>query len=102
MSVLERERRQGTRYTASLEVWAQEVSPFGPPDPSAGVIQGTIQNISDRGLCVAWDRTPTSSSLLKCRIVVTGSPVAIPTLAQVRWVGNEQGESLTGMEFLLL
>ncbi len=95
------ERRHGTRYTASLGVWAQELSPSGTPDSSAGVIRGTTRNISDRGLCVAWDRTPTPSSLLKCRILVTGSSVAIPTLARVRWVGDEQGEPVTGMEFLL-
>jgi PilZ domain len=100
--VLERERRQGTRYAASLEVLAEELVPSGTPDPSTGVIRGTVRNISDRGLCVAWDRIPSPASLVKCRILVAGPAVSIPTLAQVRWVASVHGESLTGMEFLLL
>lgn len=97
------ERRWSVRYTASLEVWAQELSAGGIPDASAAVIRGTTRNVSDGGLCVAWDRRPGPSSLLRCRILVAGSSAAIPTLAQVRWVHQDEGEpaALAGMAFLL-
>ena len=97
---MERERRRDVRYTTSLAVWAEEISSTGTL-ASGTMIRGTTRNISDGGLCVGWDRIPAPSAFLKCWICVTDSSVAIPTLAQVRWVGEGQSEPLTGMEFLL-
>lgn len=95
------ERRQHARYITSLEVWGQALSPTGVADPSAPVIRGTMRNVGDGGLCVAWDGVLDPSPLLGCRIVVHGTPAAIPTLAQVRWMRQDHGGSVTGLSFLL-
>jgi len=97
----ERERRQCRRYVVALDVWAEVVSPAGVVDDSAGLMRGTTRNMSDRGLCVAWDRNPMPTALLKCRIFVDGIPVAIPTLAKIRWTDARPGEFLAGLEYLL-
>jgi hypothetical protein len=64
-------------------------------------MRGKVRNVSEGGLCVAWDRAPNSSSILRCRIFVDGAAAAIPTLAQVRWMRQGDGDSVAGMAFLL-
>lgn len=95
------ERRQHPRHTASLEVWGQALSAAGTADTSAGSIRGTTRNVSDGGLCVAWNATPDPSAVLRCRVVVAGTPAAIPTLAQVCWIRPDGGGSVTGLSFLV-
>jgi len=98
----EHERRCHPRYQASLVIALQELSPPGIPDPSAVSVHSETRNISNGGLCVLLEQECHRSSLLKCEISVAGSAVAIPTLAQVRWMQeNERGEFATGLAFLL-
>ena len=95
------EQRQSLRYGASLELVIQELSSPGAPDPPAAPIRGKTRNISNGGLCVLLDQVSNASSLLKCEIFVPGCPVAIPTLARVRWIQNGHREFIAGLEFLL-
>jgi hypothetical protein len=58
--------------------------------------------MSKGGLCLVLDRSCTQSSLLRCEIFLLDSPVAIPTLAQVRWIHEDSSNKfVTGVEFLL-
>jgi len=96
----ERERRRYSRYEASLEIVIRELSPPGTPDPLAVSIHSETRNISTHGLCVQLDQACPDSALVRCEIHVPSCPVAIPTLAQVRWVQDGQGTFVAGLEFL--
>src|SRR5215472_6851053 len=95
------EQRRCARCTASLVVSAHEI----PPDAAATqkpTIHGRTRNISKGGLCLVLDRSCQESSLLRCEIFLPDSPVAIPTLAQVRWIDEDSSkEFVIGVEFLL-
>ena len=97
----ERERRRHSRYQASLEIVAQEVGPAGTPDPTATCMRGVTRNLSESGFCVLLDQACHVSSLLRCEISLAGYPVAVPTLAHVRWTQNGQRAFVAGVEFLL-
>ena len=78
----------------------RELSPPGAPHPPAVSIHSGTRDISTHGLCAQLDQACPDSALVRCEIHVPGCPVAIPTLAQVRWVQNGQGMFVAGLEFL--
>src|SRR5579859_931225 len=96
----EGERRHSSRHEVFLQLVAEE---FSPPGTSAFAprIHGETRNLSSSGLCVVLDHRCHDAALLLCEILVNGCPVAIPTLARVRWVQSNHQSFLAGCEFLL-
>ncbi len=69
-----------------------------------GVVVGRVQNVSQGGLCVMSPHPMRPSSLVRCDIGLSESPITIPTLMEVRWTQKQklQAESyLSGLQFLL-
>jgi PilZ domain len=96
----EKERRRSERHPASLSVVLRE-APALETLPSIPSLSGEMWNISGGGFCAQVSGSSRDSVLLQCEISVAGFPVAIPTLAYVRWVKNGKPKSLVGLEFLL-
>ena len=97
-----REARQDPRYAVHCQASAQVLSPAGLASEEADAIHGEIQNISNGGFCLLLEKPCKVSSLLRCEILLPDVPVAIPTLAQVRWtLETPEGSYVAGVQFLL-
>ena len=64
---------------------------------------GRVHNVSQGGICFISTEPIPQSSLVRCDIGVSESPVSIPTLMQVRWIQKQRLQAdtyLTGLQFL--
>lgn len=96
------ERRSSRRWPVSLTILAQGLWSTSLPNPEPANIRGEARDVSNGGLCLQLDQFCIVSTLLKCEIFFPGSPAAVPTLAQVRWIReSEQGKFIAGVQFLL-
>lgn len=97
-----REARHYPRYAVHCKVSAHVLSSSGLSREEEEAIDGEVQNISNGGFCLLLEKPCEASSLLRCEIVLPGIPVAIPTLAQVRWMqATPEGTYVAGVQFLL-
>ena len=97
-----REARQYPRYAVHCTATAHVLSSSGLAREEEEAIDGEVQNISNGGFCLLLEKRCEASSLLRCEIVLPGFPVAIPTLAQVRWMQEApEGNYVAGVQFLL-
>lgn len=97
-----REARQYPRYVVHCEASAHVLSSSGLPSEEGGGLHGEIRNISNGGFCLTLERPCEISSVLRCEILLPGFPVAIPTLARIRWMQETpEGSYLAGVQFLL-
>jgi len=97
---VECERRGSLRHHINLQMIAQEISRSGIPS-SATRARCQTENLSSGGCCVVLDQQCREAALLRCEILMSGCPVAIPTLARVRWVESDRQPCRAGLEFLL-
>jgi hypothetical protein len=98
------ERRAQLRFPVSWKLQGQELSLAGLPQARREAIaRGHIQDISLAGMCVVSDQPFRRFQLLRCEIFPSDAPVAIPTLAQVRWTlrAPENHGFRVGVRFLL-
>ena len=96
------EERQFPRYAVHCKVSVQPLRPSGITAENLGAVEGEIQNISSGGFCFLADRPSELASVLRCEISFPGAPIAIPTLAHVRWSRpDEHGGYAAGVRFLL-
>ena len=64
-------------------------------------VKAQVINAGEGGLCVMLNRSLLLSSVIRCRFVVAGLPVGVPTLLQVRWVKQVNGQYRCGLMYLL-
>jgi hypothetical protein len=96
------EQRRNARFPAGWIVFAREISADGNEQQDNSVVRGELRDISSGGFCLASELAYPVSSVLKCEIFFPGSPIGVPTLAQVRWTRRESNaEVRSGMLFLL-
>lgn len=103
-NLAERERRQYPRFPQVLEVHARSLSsiPHGLT-LSEMDCQGRIQNVSDGGMCLLSPQPLPAATFVLCAISLPDTPVAIPTLMQVRWTsrrGHKSVNFISGLRFV--
>jgi len=81
---MDAERRRHERYPFTCGVKGEQKG-TNQPEPAFAVI-GEIVDLSADGAGAIGDRNLAPYSILPWRISVPGVPVALPVLAQVRWV----------------
>jgi hypothetical protein len=96
------ERRGRDRVPYSIEVRLQEISDISGTVVKGDPIIGRVQNVSQTGMCVA-SRVPLMlSTSLRCLVALDSLPVAVPTVAQVRWVEKVNSRTYrSGLQYLL-
>jgi len=80
------DRRTADRFPYSMEVILQELSGESRTTPAGPPIFAHIYNVSQRGMCVSSSVPLIYSKVVRCDIGLKDLPVAVPTVAQVRWV----------------
>jgi hypothetical protein len=97
------DRRQHPRFPELLELRVREIQPLHAGTKTGKTVSGRVHNLSEGGLCfISSDLIP-QSSLVRCCIGVSESPVSVPTLMQVRWVHKQKLQPdtyLTGLQFV--
>jgi PilZ domain len=64
-------------------------------------VKAQVVNAAEGGLCVVLKKSLLLSSVIRCRFVLAGLPVGVPTLLQVRWVKQVNGKYRCGLMYLL-
>jgi PilZ domain len=91
------ERRVANRYSLNVTVMIHEMM-----SSPAAAIGGVSRNVSDAGICLSTAKPLAHSSVVRCEVAVSDAPVAVPTMAQVRWVEKRQGaEYRCGLVYIL-
>lgn len=98
-----RQQRHGVRHLFSSAFRGRELSSLGSLQRSKQIIRGEIQNISSGGLCLLTNQRIKESSLIRGEIILPDVPVGVPSLMQVRWVGQVAKGSRykVGLQFLV-
>ena len=98
----ESERRARERVPYAIDVTLQEMS-----DISGGIVRGEpivarAVNVSQTGMCVS-SRVPLMlTTSLRCSIGLDDLQIAVPTVAQVRWVEKINSRTYrSGLQYLL-
>jgi hypothetical protein len=98
------ERRQHPRYAFSCDVTG---GPSRLPHGESAVFTvctAKVVDVGANGACVIGDCPLTKFAVLPWRFDLPGVPVALPVLAQVRWVEpvpSEEGTFRVGLSFLV-
>jgi hypothetical protein len=98
-----RDRRQHPRFPELLDLRVREVQALHSAAKPGKTVTGRLHNISQGGICFISSELIRQSSLVRCCIGVSESPVGIPTLMQVRWVQKQRLQPdtyLTGLQFI--
>ena len=97
------ERRRFLRHESSASLRGTELPSLLPTPASETTFRGQIRDIGAGGLCILTDELLHVSHLARCEIPLPGLPVAIPTLAQIRWIRRDPVEAthFVGLQFLL-
>jgi hypothetical protein len=96
------ERRGEQRFPFKVTVILQELSSTRKTPLPKTAIPGVIHNLSNNGFGIATAVPLTYSTVVRCDIAIKNLPVAIPTIAQVRWVQRAHaGEYRSGLTYLL-
>lgn len=96
------ERRGEQRFASDVAVTVQELSPTSKTPLPKTAIRGLVHNLSNAGFSLSTAAPLNHSTVVRCDIAVKNLPVAIPTLAQVRWVHRGHGgEYRSGLVYLL-
>jgi hypothetical protein len=82
-----------------MEVRGRRLPRLGLREDGKDAFRGQVQNISAGGLCLLSDRSIPRAALVRCEIVVPGTPATIPTLMQVRWIQKRPNK--IGLQFVL-
>ena len=98
------EKRHHRRHLVRLpyRVTATRLSPLGL-DEGKRPLRGRIQDISAGGLSVQTSQSVRAPQLVRCEIVLSDVPVAIPTLMRVLWYQKDPAgvRHRAGLQFLL-
>jgi len=97
------ERRHSPRLPVDVEVRGSVLSPLEVVQENHVPLLGKAENIAKGGICVISAHAVPTNSLVRCELMLAGSSVGIPSLAQVRWVENsvETNGYRLGLQFLL-
>ncbi len=98
------ERRAQPRFPILWRMESKELFVSGVAQPlSEGTPSSQIRDISPSGMCVLTEQAFQKDQILLCKIFPSKFPVAIPTLAQVRWTLKESKNHgfRVGIRFLL-
>jgi hypothetical protein len=93
-----RERRRGARRPLRGDVTGNILKSQGEVERP---FHGTIQDISEMGLCVLALHPAPASRLIQCRVELPDVSCSIPTLAEVRWAKSSEEGVRMGLMFLL-
>jgi hypothetical protein len=99
---LESERRAKQRVPYAIDVTLQEMSDISGATVKGDPIIARAVNVSQTGMCVS-SRVPLMlTTSLRCLIGLNDLQVAVPTMAQVRWVEKINSRTyLSGLQYLL-
>ena len=104
MRFLHRERRRWPRYAHTLEIELTVVPGLESEQRSAPSVRGWIRNVSNAGISLFTEQPLEDSSLQRCGVLLAGTPVAVPTLMQVKWTlqtGTRSHGNVSGLQFVL-
>lgn len=99
----EEERRHSPRFPWVVEIRGSFLSPLQVAEQLPVSLQAVTENIGRGGVGVLGDRPLPPNAVLRCEFAVSGNPVLIPTLMQVRWSDRVEGKTQfkLGLRFLL-
>jgi hypothetical protein len=98
------ERRQQTRFPFRCDVTGGPSKRQNHEPAATTIVSGQVVDVSANGACVIGDRPPVKFTVLPWRFDLPGVPVALPVLAQVRWVEPVPSQDNTfriGLSFLV-
>jgi hypothetical protein len=100
---LEKERRRTPRFPWVVEIKGSVLSVDEISKDSPESLKGVTKDIGAGGVAILTDQALPANAVLRCEFAVSGSPVVIPTLMQVRWSERVEGERRCklGLRFLL-
>ena len=100
---LEEERRHSPRFPWVVEIRGSFLSPLQVAEQLPVSLEAVTENIGNGGVGVLTDRPLPPNAVLRCEFAVSGNPVVIPTLMQVRWSDRVEGtrQCKLGLQFLL-
>jgi hypothetical protein len=100
---LEVERRDSPRFPWVVEIRGSNPAPLQAAEQDPILLQGVTENIGNGGVELRSDRPLSSNAVLRCEFAVSGNPVSIPTLMQVRWSDRAEGKGhyKLGLQFLI-
>jgi hypothetical protein len=100
---IDEERRHSPRFPWVVEIRGSFLSPLQVAEQLPISLQAVTENIGSGGVGVLSDQPLPPNAVLRCKFAVSGNPVLIPTLMQVRWSDRVEGtrQSKLGLQFLL-
>jgi len=95
------ERRRRERMAYSIDVRLQEISDISGTVVAGDPILARVENVSQTGMCVS-SRVPLMlTTSLRCMVTLDSLPIAVPTVAQVRWVEKINSRTYrSGLQYL--
>jgi hypothetical protein len=100
---IDEERRHSPRFPWVVEIRGSFLSPLQVAEQLPISLQAVTENIGSGGVGVFSDQPLPPNAVLRCKFAVSGNPVLIPTLMQVRWSDRVEGtrQCKLGLQFLL-
>lgn len=100
---IEEERRGSPRFPWVVQIRGSFLSPLQVAEQLPVSLQAMTENIGRGGVGVLSDRPLPPNAVMRCEFAVSGNPVLIPTLMQVRWSDRVEGkrQCKLGLQFLL-
>jgi hypothetical protein len=96
------ERRTGERVPYSAEVTLRELSGISGASFQGDTIAARVENLSESGMCVSTRVPLMFSTSVRCDVGLKDLPLAVPTVAQVRWVYKVDSRTYrSGLRYLL-
>jgi len=97
------ERRSRVRNVVQGDLTGHVLARFQSDNHPGIPFHGKILDASAGGLCVFTFQVVSPSEPIQCIVNLEGSPVAVPTLVQVRWVEKADFEKgvRVGLQYLL-
>ena len=97
------DKRQTPRVSRSIGLRIGMLPRFAVLEEPKISLQGVTENVGRGGVCLVTDQVLPLNSVLRCELTVSGLPMEIPTLMQVRWLQkiDDQNNYKIGLQFLL-
>lgn len=96
------ERRLQERIPYTIEVKLHELSGISGTVVKGDPIVARVENVSQNGMCVSSRFPLMLSTSVRCEVGLNDLPVAVPTMAQVRWVLKVNSRTYrSGLQYLL-
>jgi hypothetical protein len=103
--VSQSDRRHEARLPQVLEVVVRELPQLGcAENPELRSVAGSVQNISQDGVCLVTPCPIGKAAILRCEIAIGEAPLRVATLMQVRWTRKQNSTEdtfISGLEVLL-